>query len=108
MIINLYTNKSASMIVSFGDKITEAIFHGDKDKYSKKWSESIISSAVRKLDLVNSASILADLLSPPGNKLEKLKGTMSDFYSIRVNNQYRIIFIWKDGHAENVKLIDYH
>jgi proteic killer suppression protein len=96
------------MIVSFGDKITEAIFHGDKEKYSKKWNESILPSAVRKLDLLNSASILTDLLSPPGNKLEKLKGTMSDFYSIRVNNQYRIIFIWNDGHAENVRLTDYH
>ena len=61
-----------------------------------------------KLDLLNSAHILEDLKIPPGNKLEKLTGNLKEFHSIRINEKYRIIFIWQDGNCHQVSIIDYH
>ena len=65
-------------------------------------------NALRKLDVLNGAVTLRDLRSPPGNRLEALKGDLQDFYSIRVNNQWRIIFQWSGSDAKNVSLTDYH
>jgi proteic killer suppression protein len=68
----------------------------------------MIQKTLNKLDVLNSAQGLLDLRSPPGNRLEALKGDLSGFYSIPVNNQWRIIFRWQDGNAYEVQLTDYH
>ena len=64
--------------------------------------------ALRKLDMINAARILTELRSPPGNRLEALRGGWRGFHSIRVNDQWRICFRWRDGNAENVEIVDYH
>ncbi len=93
------------MIKSFGDKNTERLFHRN---YVKKFPSIIIRSAYRKLLIIDAASCIDDLRIPPGNRLEKLTGNLSKFYSIRVNNQWRIIFKWRQNDAYEVQLIDYH
>ncbi len=93
------------MIKSFSDEITEIIFK--KGKHKKVPSE-LWKRAKNKLDLIDSASSLTDLASPPGNNLEPLKDDLRGFYSIRINEQYRIIFRFIDGNAYNVSIIDYH
>jgi len=93
------------MIQSFGDKKTEAIFHG---KRARGIGPSLLKIAVRKLDFINLATSLDQLRVPPGNRLEKLSGRLSDLHSIRVNDQFRIVFRWQDGHAFDVTLTDYH
>lgn len=93
------------MIKSFGDKETEKIWGGN---YSKKFPRDIQPITRRKLRMINNAQDITDLRSPPGNKLEKLKGDLKDFWSIRVNNQWRIIFMWEDNDAYEVQVIDYH
>lgn len=93
------------MIKSFGDKETEKIWNGT---YSKKFPTSIQPIARRKLRMVNNAQTIKDLRIPPGNRLEKLKGDLADFWSIRINNQWRIIFKWTENDAFEVQIIDYH
>jgi len=93
------------MIVSFGDKTTQKIWNGE---WVKGFSTDIQEIARRKLRMLNNSFDIKDLMIPPSNRLEKLKGNLKDFYSIRVNNQWRIIFKWENGNAVNVKLIDYH
>ncbi|MFN0032085.1 MAG: type II toxin-antitoxin system RelE/ParE family toxin [Flavobacteriales bacterium] len=93
------------MIVSFGDKETERIWLGER---VKKYSGELQQTARRKLRMLNSSQDLTDLLIPPSNKLEKLKGNLKEYYSIRINNQWRIIFKWNDGRASEVQIIDYH
>lgn len=93
------------MIKSFGDKETELIWNG---LYSKKLPNEIQIVAKRKLRMINNSNSLIDLRVPPSNRLEKLKGNFQNFYSIRINNQWRIIFIWKENNAFDVKIIDYH
>jgi proteic killer suppression protein len=93
------------MIVSFGDKTTQKIFDGE---WVKGFSTDIQEIARRKLRMLNNSFDIKDLMIPPSNRLEKLKGNLKDFYSIRVNNQWRIIFKWENGNAVNVELIDYH
>ncbi|MFB6212192.1 MAG: type II toxin-antitoxin system RelE/ParE family toxin [Candidatus Magasanikbacteria bacterium] len=92
------------MIKSFKDKETKKIFNGE---YSKELPEDIQSRAYRKLVMLNAAVDLRDLKSPPGNRLEKLKNN-DDLYSIRINDQFRIRFIWKDNIAYQVEIVDYH
>lgn len=96
------------MIKSFKDKITEDIYNGNDTKLAIKVNKIIWKAACRKLDMLNAAKELKDLKSPPANRLEKLKGNISDYHSIRINDQYRIIFIWADGNASSVQIIDYH
>ena len=96
------------MIKSFKDKCTEDIYNGDNAKFARAIPREIWQTACRKLDMLNAAYELRDLLIPPGNKLEKLKGDLSEFYSIRINDQYRIIFRWIEGSVELVQIIDYH
>lgn len=96
------------MIHSFGDKATEDLFHGKKSRQARKFPSEIIKVALRKLDMLNAAYHLEDLRSPPGNRLEALKGELSDFCSIRINNQWRIIFRWKSNGAVDVQIVDYH
>jgi proteic killer suppression protein len=93
------------MIVSFGDKVTKKIWTGER---VRDFSNEIQELARRKLRMLNSSQDLNDLMIPPANRLEKLKGRLKDYYSIRINSQWRIIFIWRNGNAENVEIIDYH
>lgn len=92
------------MIRSFGDKATEALF---QDEVVRQF-RGIARPAKRKLEAVNAANRLEDLMVPPANRLEKLKGKLQDFYSIRVNDQWRVIFRWVDGEAYEVQIVDYH
>jgi proteic killer suppression protein len=92
------------MIRSFGDKRTEALF---RDEFVRDF-QGIARIAKRKLEAVNAAHRLDDLAIPPSNRLEKLKGDLKDFYSIRVNEQWRIVFKWRNGEPHDVKITDYH
>ena len=96
------------MIASFGDTATESLYHGRKDKESRRFPPGIVKVALRKLDMLNAARSLKDLLSPPGNRLEALKGRLPGFHSIRVNDQWRIVFTWESSDAHGVRLTDYH
>ena len=96
------------MIVSFGDKHTEAVFHGTPIKLLRRYPADVVPRAARKLDYVNGASELIDLEVPPGNRLEPLKGDLRGFFSIRVNVQWRIVFRWQGSDAHDVRLVDYH
>ncbi len=96
------------MIQSFGDKRTEDVFEGISSRETRKFPSDLIKVAVRKLDMLNAAYQLEDLRSPPGNRLEALKGDLKGFYSIRINDQWRIIFQWQNGNALAVKIVDYH
>ncbi len=96
------------MINSFGDTLTENLFNGTKDKGILRIPKEIHKVAKRKLDMIEFATLLEDLKSPPANRLEKLKGHLKGFYSIRINDQWRIIFEWKRDGAHNVQIIDYH
>ncbi len=91
------------MIISFGSKDTQNIWEGNR---VKGYSTQIQKSARRKLRMLNNSQNTNDLRVPPSNRLEKLKG--SNFYSIRINDQWRITFIWDKGNAMNVKIEDYH
>lgn len=93
------------MIVSFGDKTTQKIWEGER---IKSLSTEIQEITRRKLRMLNNSVDIKDLMIPPSNRLEKLKGRLKDFYSIRVNDQWRIIFRWENGNAHHVQLIDYH
>lgn len=91
------------MIKSFRDKETEKLFTSGK---SRKYN-NFKSVALRKLDMIDAAIRLSDLRVPPANRLEALKGNRAGQHSIRINNQYRICFIWSEG-AEQVEITDYH
>lgn len=96
------------MILSFGNKVTEALYNGLDTKDVRRQPHDIIQKSLNKLDVLNAAKDLLDLRSPPGNRLEALRGALSGFYSIRINDQWRIIFRWQDGNAYEVQLTDYH
>jgi toxin HigB-1 len=96
------------MIRSFGDKRTEDLFHGNRSKRTRRFDQSMVASAERKLDMLNAAANLMDLRSPPGNRLEALSGDLAGHYSIRVNDQWRFVFRWETGGPADVRLIDYH
>ena len=93
------------MIKTFGDKESEKIWSGIR---SKKLPNEIQEIARRKLRMMNNAQDVNDLRIPPANRLEKLKGNHEDYYSIRVNNQWRIIFQWLNNDCYHVQIIDYH
>lgn len=93
------------MINSFAGKETEKIWEGEK---SKVLPNEIQQVARRKLRMINNAENINDLRIPPANRLKKLKGEQSHFYSIRINDQWRIIFNWQKNNAENVEITDYH
>ena len=96
------------MIINFADKVTEDIFNGLDSKAARYVPQTIWRTAVRKLDMINATAEIRDLRVPPANRLEKLKGNLSDFYSIRINDQFRIIFRWNNHNAEDVLITDYH
>jgi len=93
------------MIETFASKETEKIFHG---QISKKLPKDIQRTARRKLLYLDDAENLQDLLAPPGNRLEKLKGARDGQHSIRINDQWRICFTWSRNKAHDVEIVDYH
>jgi toxin HigB-1 len=93
------------MILSFGSKETEKIWLGER---ILKVPNEIQEIGRRKLRMLNNSQHLMDLRIPPSNRLEKLAGNMKDFYSIRINDQWRIVFKWANGSALEVKIMDYH
>ncbi len=93
------------MIKNFADKESEKIWKGIR---SKKLPNEIQDVARRKLRMINNASDVNDLRIPPANRLEKLKGNLQDYFSIRINNQWRIIFKWINNDAYDITIVDYH
>lgn len=93
------------MIRSHRNSVTEAIASG---KAPKGFPSDVLRSAQRKLSMIQDAQRLEDLLAPPGNRLEALKGGRKGQHSIRINDQWRICFVWSDGGAEQVEIVDYH
>ena len=97
------------MIQSFQSQGTEDIFNGLNTKAARNTCpESLWKTAVRKLDLLDSAATLNDLRVPPGNRLEQLSGDRKGQHSIRINNQYRICFAWTSTGPNRVEIVDYH
>jgi toxin HigB-1 len=93
------------MIGSFADGETELIWRGQR---SRRLPVEMQSIALRKLRLLHAARVLADLRVPPGNRLESLKGDRAGQWSIRINDQWRICFVWSHGGPEDVEIVDYH
>ncbi|MCG6142754.1 MULTISPECIES: type II toxin-antitoxin system RelE/ParE family toxin [Leptospira] len=93
------------MILSFGDKETEKIFN---QIFSKRIPPEIQKKALIKLILLDNTEKEDDLKSPPSNRLESLKGDLNGFYSIRINDQWRIIFKFEQGNCNQVSIVDYH
>jgi proteic killer suppression protein len=93
------------MLKTFGDKETEKIWKGI---LSRKLPNEIQNIARRKLRMINNAQDITDLRTPPSNRLEKLKGDLQEYYSIRINDKWRIIFKWNNNDAYEVKILDYH
>ena len=96
------------MIVSFGDDATSDLYHGRDTHRIRRFPPVITRAALRKLDMLNAADRITDLRKPPGNRLEALKGDFEGYHSIRVNDQWRIIFQWEDNNAYRVSIVDYH
>lgn len=93
------------MIKSFVDRETEKVWKGE---FSSKLPNEIQPIARRKLRMINNAQAINDLRIPPANRLEKLKGNLKGSHSIRINKQWRIVFVWIKNNAEQVKIEDYH
>jgi proteic killer suppression protein len=93
------------MIKSFRDAETEKVF---QRQFSRRLPHDIQAVALRKLRMLANAHDVIDLRSPPGNRLERLAGDHADQYSIRINDQWRVCFVWQDGDAHEVEICDYH
>lgn len=93
------------MIKSFADRDTERLFGREP---VRRLPADLFRTMLRKLVALDAAEALQDLRVPPGNRLEKLKGRRSGQHSIRINDQWRVCFIWKDGDAQDVEIVDYH
>lgn len=96
------------MIRSFGDTATEDLYQARQTSRVRRLPQAIIPIALRKLDMIHAAHELVDLRMPPGNRLEALKGDKEGYYSIRINDQWRIIFRWENSSASDVSIVDYH
>jgi len=93
------------MIVSFGSKDTKKIWNSER---IKRIPSEIQQIGRRKLRMLNNSQNIMDLTIPPSNRLEKLSGKLKDFYSVRINDQWRIVFKWENNHAKEVEIMDYH
>lgn len=93
------------MIISFGNKLTRQIWEGE---LVTAWPSQLQEIARRKLRMLHAANHLFDLTTPTSNRLERLKGNLKDYYSIRINSQWRIVFQWIDNHSSEVQIVDYH
>ena len=96
------------MIVNLVDRLTQDVYDATNSRYSRKLPRSLHSKARRLLDQINAAPTIDVLRSPPGNRLEKLRGDLEPHWSLRINDQWRIIFRWEGNHALDVKVTDYH
>ncbi len=96
------------MIRGFADKATADLYHGSGSRDARRFPKEIWRVARRKMDMINRATSLADLRIPPSNRLEKLRGDLGGRYSIRVNDQYRVVFRFERGDAHDVCVCDYH
>ena len=95
------------MIISFRGQLAEDLFFDRKTGVTRRFPADMTEIAQRKLQYLNSAQRLLDLRAPPGNRLEALKGNLAGYHSIRINQQWRIVFRWDDG-AREVQIVDYH
>jgi len=93
------------VIKSFADRHVERLFNREA---VRRFPADLLQLMLRKLVALDAAEALQDLRVPPGNRLEKLKGRRSGQYSIRINDQWRLCFTWKDGDAHDVEIVDYH
>ena len=93
------------MIASFGDRETEDLYHGRQTPRARRFPHEVVDAALVKMDSLNGAASVLDLRAPLGNRLESLKGDLKGLYSIRVNDQWRLIFRWE---GNDVRLADYH
>ena len=96
------------MIRDFADETTADIYHGENSRQARRIPQEIWPVARRKLDMIENAHDLKDLRAPPGNRLESLRARLSGFCSIRINDQYRVVFRFEDGTASSVRITDYH
>lgn len=96
------------MIIGYADEATRDVHIGVESRAARRFGAAVRDVARRKLDLIGAAADIRDLAVPPGNRLEKLKGRLPGFYSIRVNDQFRIIFKFQAGQASRVQIVDYH
>ncbi len=96
------------MIISFNDKATSDLFHGISSSRVRRLPSQILEAALFKLDILNAAQSEGDLRSPPGNRLEALRGDLTGRHSIRINSQWRIVFRWQASDAHDVQIMDYH
>ncbi len=96
------------MIAGFGNKLAEDLFLDRRSKEVLSFQPDVKRAARRKLHYLHDATELVDLRVPPGNRLESLKGSWKGYYSIRINNQWRVVFRWQESNAHDVQIIDYH
>jgi toxin HigB-1 len=96
------------VIASFGDDATDDLFNQETTARVRRWGSDVQHVTRRKLYAIEAASRLDDLRVPPGNRLEALRGELAGYHSIRINEQWRVVFKWKDGAAHEVRVTDYH
>ena len=96
------------MIIGYADEATRDVHTGTESRAARRFGPHVRLVARRKLDLIGAAADIRDLAIPPGNRLEKLKGRLAGFHSIRINDQFRIIFKFRGGQASHVQIVDYH
>ncbi len=96
------------MIISFGNQLAQDLFDDRKSRHTRRFPSELYRVGRRKILYLHDADNLTDLRVPPGNRLEALKGDLQGFYSIRINDQWRVIFKWSKGGASEVKVLDYH
>lgn len=96
------------MIVSFAGKMAQEIYDGINSKRTRRFPSELHAKARRLLDQLNAAPTLEFMKIPPGNRLEKLSGDLKGFFSIRINDQWRVIFRWQKDDAHDIDIIDYH
>jgi toxin HigB-1 len=96
------------MIINFKSKFTQDIYDGSSTSRSRKFPNQLMGKASRLLDQLNIIKQINELLIPPSNHLEKLKGNLSEYWSLRINRQWRIIFQWDGKDVSNVDILDYH
>ena len=96
------------MIGSFDDEATADLYHGRPTRRVVRFHPDLRKAALRKLDMLDAAHRLRDLASPPGNRLEALRGDLAGAHSVRVTDQWRLVFRWTPNGPEDVRLLDYH
>jgi toxin HigB-1 len=96
------------MIESFGNRLAEDLFFDRRSRETRAFPPELLRVARRKVLYLHDAAELDDLRVPPGNRLEPLKGRRKGYHSIRINDQWRLVFRWEQGHAQDVTVVDYH